>query len=104
MLGANLMFKMRLPLISQILEERLHSYACYVGRDFNIDLMQIQHNQLSTTFCNLMMVYGLYAAINIPTSITRNSATLLNNWFTNHQVIDPKVLVNDRSLWSHSVP
>ena len=71
----------------------------FVCGDFNIDLFNTSKNYSTAEFINAMYTMSLYPSITRPTRITKHSATLIDNIFTN--VIDRKIvsglLINDIS-------
>jgi Reverse transcriptase (RNA-dependent DNA polymerase)/Endonuclease-reverse transcriptase len=57
-----------------------------IAGDFNIDLLKTgtrPTNDSHLQFCNLLISYGFYPTITIPTRITLSSATLIDNIFIN---------------------
>ena len=52
--------------------------------DFNINLLNYEKHEDTTTFIDLMHSFSFISLINRPTRITDNSATLIVNIFTNH--------------------
>ena len=60
----------------------------FVCGDFNIDLMKWNEHKMTTEFCNTMFSLGIWPLIDKPSRITKESATLLDNIFTNthHQL------------------
>ena len=75
----------------------------FIMGDFNIDLLEYDHNHQVNTFVNLMYSYSFFPCIDRPTRLcqTKNGTTisLINNIFTND--IDHKItsgnLVTDLS-------
>ena len=55
---------------------------CYIIGDFNIDL-KYEHCKFSTEFFNNMISSGFIPLVTKPTRITRSTATLIDNIFTN---------------------
>ena len=51
--------------------------------DFNINLLNEDVHTLTNDFLNIMSSNSLYPSITKPTRITSNSATLIDNIFTN---------------------
>ena len=51
--------------------------------DFNIDLLKYGSNYYANRFLNQMYRSQFYPAINRPTRITTNSATIIDNIFIN---------------------
>lgn len=56
---------------------------CYLMGDFNIDLLKLDLNDNSNSFINLMFSSSLYPTISKPTRITKSTATLIDNIFSN---------------------
>lgn len=85
--------------ITEIFSNNNNKKMVFICGDFNIDLLNPQEHNKTTEFINLMYSIGLYPSITRPTRITINSATLIDNIFTN--VIDYKVesglIINDVS-------
>ena len=55
----------------------------YLVGDLNINLLKSETHSQSNDFIELMFSYGLAPLINRPTRITCDSATLIDNIFTN---------------------
>lgn len=51
--------------------------------DFNIDLLKLDLNDNSNSFINLMFSSSFYPTISKPTRITKSTATLIDNIFSN---------------------
>ena len=51
--------------------------------DYNINLLNVESHNLTAGFNNLMYSHGLIPLITRPTRVTENSATLIDNIFTN---------------------
>ena len=62
---------------------RVSRRSLIITGDFNIDLSNLTNNNSANTFVNLNCSFGLYKLITTPTRITVNSATLIDNIFTN---------------------
>ena len=56
---------------------------CYLMGDFNIDLLKIDLNDNLNSFINLMFSSSFYPTISKPTRITKSTATLIDNIFSN---------------------
>ena len=52
--------------------------------DFNCDLLKIDSNKNYSTFYELMSSYGLFPMILIPTRVATDTATIIDNIFTNN--------------------
>ena len=72
--------------LTKITAENKHRY---VSGDFNLDLLKYDNNNLINNFVNMSYNHCMFPLIDRPTRITYNSATLLDNIFTN--VIDHKI-------------
>ncbi len=57
--------------------------SIYLMGDFNINLLNEDVHLPTNNFINIMSTYSLYPTITKPTRITRKSATLIDNIFTN---------------------
>jgi hypothetical protein len=69
---------------AEILEQiRSESKLCYIMGDFNVDLLKISSHALSAEFCHLLYSNAFLPLITKPTRITPDSATLIDNIFTN---------------------
>lgn len=55
----------------------------FIGGDFNIDLLNQNSHIMTDEFINTMYSIGLYPKITRPSRITRQSATLIDNIFSN---------------------
>lgn len=63
-----------------------------------IDLMKWDERKMSTEFCNTMFSLGLRPLIDKPSRITKDSATLIDNIFTNTQrQVTSGLLISDVS-------
>ena len=70
--------------LSELLEKvRCESKLCYVMGDFNIDLLKTSSHTLSSEFCHILYSHSFLPLITKPTRVTRDSATLIDNIFTN---------------------
>ena len=61
---------------------KLNSYIYLLG-DYNVDLLKFNKHQPTTDFINCMFSFSFLPLINRPTRITDNSATIIDNIFTN---------------------
>ena len=66
--------------------------------DYNINLLKVESHSLTADFNDLMYSYGLIPLITRPTRVTENSATLIDNIFTNKTWILMKNL--SKVFWS----
>uniref|UniRef100_A0A8C6LAH3 Reverse transcriptase domain-containing protein n=1 Tax=Nothobranchius furzeri TaxID=105023 RepID=A0A8C6LAH3_NOTFU len=69
--------------IVDMYDDIINRKMCFVCGDFNIDLLNPQMQNANTEFINSMFSLGLYPLITRPTRITKTSATLIDNIFTN---------------------
>ena len=51
--------------------------------DYNINLLNVESHSLTTNFDDLMYSHQMIALITHPTIVTENSASLIDNIFTN---------------------
>ena len=83
--------------VERIFENNPHNKTIFLCGDFNIDILK-QDRHLSTKhFIDIIYSLGLYPLITKPTRITKDTATLIDNIFTN--AIDKRtvngILIND---------
>src|SRR6218665_2943567 len=57
--------------------------CCYLLGDFNINLLKVANHRGSEEFLNLLYSHSFYPLIDKPTRITSETATLIDNIFTN---------------------
>ena len=55
----------------------------YIAGDFNIDLLKYESHAPTASFVNCLFSYSFFPLINKPTRITCETATLVDNIFTN---------------------
>ena len=60
-----------------------HNKHVYLMGDFNIDLLKVDEHQPTSEFINMMFSSSFIPLITHPTRVTKNSATLIDNIFTN---------------------
>lgn len=85
-------------LILSVSNKSLKNKHIYLLGDFNINLYQTDHLNISTTFSNAMSSISLVPLINSPTRVTEYSSTTIDNIFTNNlQEHSSFVLCNDFS-------
>ena len=53
--------------------------------DFNIDILSIKQRLIFKNYFETILSYGLYPTISFPTRIAENSATLIDQIFTNFE-------------------
>ena len=73
---------------------------CYIAGDFNIDLLKFERHTPTSNFVNCIFSHSFFPVINRPTRITSNTATLIDNIFTNvinTHAIKPSILYCDIS-------
>ena len=68
------------PLIINLIKEDKEIYIC---GDFNSDLLKIDKSNNYKRFYDLMSSYGFFPNILLPTRVTENSATIIDNIFSN---------------------
>ena len=56
---------------------------CYLMGDFNINLLNFDKHAETTSFVDMLHAQSFVSLINRPTRVTKNSATLIDNIFTN---------------------
>ena len=70
--------------INELLDslEREHKY-CYLMGDYNINLLNYGKHSESTSFIDILYAHSFMSLINRPTRVAKDSATLIDNIFTN---------------------
>ena len=70
--------------INELLDtlERGHKY-CYLMGDYNINLLNYNKHAETTSFIDIMYAHSFLSLINRPTRVAKESATLIDNIFTN---------------------
>ena len=63
--------------------EAVKNKTFYLCGDFNINLINYEQNQETNIFMNNLFTFGMYPLINRPSRITKTSATLIDNIFSN---------------------
>ena len=82
-------------LLSQITK---NDKLVYLMGDFNINLLNEDVHAQTQNFMNILSSYCLYPSITKPTRITANSATLIDNIFTNSKSYQiPGIIITDVS-------
>ena len=76
---------------------RSRNLPIFVCGDFNIDLMNLFINTEVSQFLNIMLSYGLKPTITVPTRVTMNSASLIDNIFANVSYYNASVIINEVS-------
>ena len=71
----------------------------YLCGDFNVDLLKYSCHDTTSNFIDQLYSYGLHPLIIKPTRITKESATIINNIFTNEllRVTSSGLIINDLS-------
>ena len=85
--------------LEKIFTDNKPKTTMFICGDFNIDLLKYEEHAGSAKFIDTMYSNGLYPLIDKPTRITQQSATLIDNIFTNdmtHDIICG-LLINDIS-------
>lgn len=77
----NKQFEDKLSAILQKINQE--NKKCYLMGDFNIDLLKLDLNDNSNSVMNLMFSSSFYPTISKPTRITKSTATLIDNIFSN---------------------
>ena len=62
---------------------KAESKACYLLGDFNINLINVSNHIPTADFLEVMYSHAFNPLITKPTRVTSNTATLINNIFTN---------------------
>lgn len=57
--------------------------SCYFFGDYNINLLSSEGNLFNNEFIDMFCSFSFYPVIDKPTRITKDSATLIDNMFTN---------------------
>ena len=75
----------------------LENKLCYISGDFNLDILQYDTINRVNTFVNNFYSHDMFPLIDRPTRIVKNSATILDNIFTNvlDKQIKSGIFVND---------
>ena len=83
----------------EVLLEKYRNKTLFIAGDMNINILNYNNHDDTNEFLNLMYSKGLYPLITKPTRITRKSATLIDNIFTNecHSINKSGLLVCDVS-------
>ena len=70
--------------INELLDtlEREHKY-CYLTGDYNINLLNYSKHAETTSFIDILYAHSFMSLINRPTRVAKESATLIDNVFTN---------------------
>ena len=73
--------------------------TCYVAGDYNLDILHYNDHAQTQEFVDNLFSHMLFPLITKPTRITANSATLIDNIFTNHLTADicNGIIINDIS-------
>ena len=69
------------PILNKINKE---GKFCYLLGDFNVNLFNINTHEGTSTFSEFLFSFSYIPIINRPTRVTTNSATLIDNIFTNN--------------------
>ena len=71
----------------------LKPYGIILGMDHNLDLLKCTTNNITQDFVECNAKYGLTPIINIPTRITKTSATLIDNIFISKNLLENIIVV-----------
>ena len=63
--------------------EKVTRYPCYIMGDFNLDLLKHDKHPPTEKFLDIMHANSFIPIINWPTSVTRDTCTLIDNIYTN---------------------
>ena len=77
----------------------------YICRNFNFDLLKVDVDQFPQHFFNLLCSYGFLPHILQPTRVTANTATVIDNIFSNNiqdEITSGNVLLSLRSFFSNN--
>ena len=69
--------------VSRVLALDNQRKTSYIAGDFNIDLLKYESHAPTASFVNCLFSYSFFPFINKPTRITCETATLVDNIFTN---------------------
>ena len=71
----------------------------FLAGDFNLDLLKIDNHRPTRAFFNTLNSYHFMPSIVRPTRITSDSATLIDNIFTNEITysLESAIIINDKS-------
>ena len=70
--------------IADILKAIKHeNKLMYLLGDYNVDLLNVDKHSLTSEFLEHLYTYFCYPIINTPTRVSNNSATLIDNIFSN---------------------
>jgi hypothetical protein len=61
---------------------------CYICGDFNINLLNCNSHPPTQAFLDLLLSFSFRPLINMPTRITENTSTLIDNIFANELLLD----------------
>ena len=76
-------------ILSQVKAEKK---LLYIMGDYNIDLLQADKHQASEEFLDIIYSHSLLPNITKPTRVTKNSATLIDNIFSNNLMSSNNIL------------
>ena len=71
---------------------KIEKKLCYFAGDYNINILNIDKHSDSNDFIDLMFSHSLVPNISKPTRVTRSSASLIDNIFTNDLFDTDKIL------------
>ena len=67
--------------------EKVTQYPCHIIGDFNLDLLKHDKHPPAENFLDIMYANSFIPMINRPTSLTKDTCTLIDNIYTNHYSI-----------------
>ena len=73
----------------------------YVLGDFNISILQDNRSNSATEYINLIVSHGAVPVITIPTRVTSNSSTLIDQIITNNIELDVNLAVIEADILDH---
>ena len=79
-------------LTSLLLKARVEKKLLYILGDFNINLLNANSHGLTQDFLDIMYSNSLLPTITKPTRITKHSATLIDNIFSNSLLSTQQIL------------
>ena len=87
-------------LLANILDRiKKENKICYLIGDYNINLMNYDFHNATAEFADLLYANSFIPLINRPTIVSRFSATLIDNIFTNNFQNIPKVSSRYLRYW-----
>ena len=86
-------------IILNIFFNKCKNKKVYLCGDFNVDLLKYSCHDATSNFIDQLYSYGLHPLIMRPTRITKESATIIDNIFTNElqRITSSGLIINDLS-------